>query len=1088
MSDFGRRVLVVAAGGVALGVARERTVRAPDGVALPAGRWSAPSDERGGGLARRWERLLAVVVSVGLVLVLAGRSGVAGGGPVPGSVAAQRQAGLGVVSGLGLQAQSVISSALGAGDPRFLPRPAAGGFELGGGGVGLRAGRRGVSVSGAGGRLWLGLAGAGSVSPAVSAGRVVYARGDGVVEWYRAGALGVEQGFVLRHRPAGRSRELSLAMRLGGGLQARISRGEVLFAGRSGRVALRYGGLVATDASGRQLPASLSLSGSRLLLRVADRGARFPVRIDPFIAQGPKLTASDETGPALFGSSVAVSANGNTALIGGMEDNPAAGFAGAVWVFVRSQGAWSQQGPKLTAAGSGVFGDSVALSADGNTALIGAGGTGAAGAAWVFTRSGSTWTQQAELTPDDAVATPGLGVAFGSSVALSADGNTALIGGPYDFNGRTDEGAAWVFTRSGSSWTQQGSKLAPPPAGSGRNASVQFGFSVALSADGNTALIGGYEDNEWAGAAWVFTRSGGVWSQQGSKLVGTGAGATANAAQGFSVALSADGNTALIGGPGDAPFAPAGPGAAWVFTRSAGVWSQQGPELTADDESGAGVFGGSVALSGDGNAALIGGPGDGGGSGTPGAAWEFSRSGGVWTQQGSKLTGAGELPVGLFGISVALSSDGGTALIGGYGDNGPVSPQGPQFAPGAAWVFVDRVAITSPPAATFTTGQAGSVTVTTSGHPAAAVTESGALPAGISLVNNDNGTATLSGTPDPGAGGVYDVTITASNGVAPAASQSFVLTVDQPPAFTSTAHATFTVGQPQSFTIATTAFPAAALSVSGTLPAGISFTPGANGTATLSGTPAAGTGGTYPLRITAANGITPDAIQNLLLVAQAPPAVVIQAPPSVLIQAPPSVVIGNPVSGARFTRTAPVRASYSCQDGAGGPGIISCTGTVANGDPLDTATAGRHTLTVTATSSDGQVTTSTVTYTVRLPDNHFTVSHIKIQADGTITFQARVPGSGTIDVLETAWNDNLVHTAVMLHAAARRFPSGRAHTNATHTGVVNLKVGLNATGKRLVHHHTYPVTLRLWVSYTPTGGVYRSIGFYGLHLPRRARI
>jgi hypothetical protein len=200
--------------------------------------------------------------------------------------------------------------------------------------------------------------------------------------------------------------------------------------------------------------------------------------------------------------------------------------------------------------------------------------------------------------------------------------------------------------------------------------------------------------------------------------------------------------------------------------------------------------------------------------------------------------------------------------------------------------------------------------------------------------------------------------------------------------------------------------------MSGTLPAGVSFTPGPNGTATLSGTPAAGTGGTYPLKLTAGNGIAPDATQSLLLVAEAPP----------------SVAINAPSVGA----------------------------------------------------SDGSSTSSTV----HLPDNHFTVSHVTTRADGTITFQARVPGPGRIDVLETAWNDNLVHTAVMLHAAARRFPSGRAHANATHNGVVHLKVGLNATGRRLVRHHTYRVTLRLWVSYTPAGGVYRSIGFYGLHLPR----
>jgi hypothetical protein len=105
-----------------------------------------------------------------------------------------------------------------------------------------------------------------------------------------------------------------------------------------------------------------------------------------------------------------------------------------------------------------------------------------------------------------------------------------------------------VFTRSGSTWTPQGSKLT----GIGATANALFGFSVALSADGNTALIGGFNDSSYAGAAWVFTRSGSAWTPQTTtKLTGTGANEIGNGWFGFSVALSADGNTALIGGPSD---------------------------------------------------------------------------------------------------------------------------------------------------------------------------------------------------------------------------------------------------------------------------------------------------------------------------------------------------------------------------------------------------------------------------------------------------------------------------------------------------------------------------------------------------------
>jgi FG-GAP repeat len=152
----------------------------------------------------------------------------------------------------------------------------------------------------------------------------------------------------------------------------------------------------------------------------------------------------------------------------------------------------------------------------------------------------------------------------------------------------------------------------------------------SLSADGNTAIVGGYEDNESIGAAWVFTRSGGVWTQQGSKL--TGGDAVGGALQGESVALSGDGNTAIVGGFGD----NRGAGAAWIYTRSGGVWTQQGSKLVGSGAIGAAYQGSGVALSADGNTAIVGGYFD---NSEIGAAWVFTRSGGAWTQQGSKLTG-----------------------------------------------------------------------------------------------------------------------------------------------------------------------------------------------------------------------------------------------------------------------------------------------------------------------------------------------------------------------------------------------------------------------------------------------------------------
>jgi hypothetical protein len=474
-------------------------------------------------------------------------------------------------------------------------------------------------------------------------------------EWYLNGPLGLEQGFTLERRPAGVG-SLTLAVRAAGALRPRRSGAQVVFAAGGGPVVVRYGGLYALDAAARPLPAWIVLAGRTLLLRIDDSGARYPLTVDPFVQQGGKLTGIDEIGTGGFGGSVALSADCKTALVGGSFDDTA---RGAVWVFTRSGSTWTQQGNKLTGSGQtglGDFGVSVALAADGSTALVGGDRDNAfKGAAWVFTRSGSTWTHQGpKLT---GVGEIGAG-SFGISVALAADGSTALVGGHLDDGAR---GAAWVFTRSGSIWTQQGGKLT----GGGATAAATFGFSVALAADGSTALVGGNGDAGGKGAAWVFTRSGSTWTQQGDKL--TGGGATAAANFGISAALAADGSTALVGGYGDA----GAKGAAWVFTRSGATWTQQGGKLTGGGETGNGQFGDSVGLAANGSTALVGGADD---NGRKGAAWVFTRSGvsilSPWKQQGGKLAGGGETGMGQFGVSVALAADGSTAFVGGQGDDG----------------------------------------------------------------------------------------------------------------------------------------------------------------------------------------------------------------------------------------------------------------------------------------------------------------------------------------------------------------------------------------------------------------------------------
>ncbi len=376
-----------------------------------------------------------------------------------------------------------------------------------------------------------------------------------------------------------------------------------------------------------------------------------------FLPEGSKLVGTFAVGLGEQGWSVALSADGNTAIVGGLADNR---IAGAAWVYTRSNGVWTQQRSKLVgtgAVGSAAQGFSVALSDDGNTAIVGGPFDNLnPGAAWVYTRSNGVWTQQGnKLVGSDAVGNARQGV----SVALSADGNTAIVGGSAD---NADSGAAWVFTRSNGVWTQQRSKLV----GAGAVGNAAQGFSVGLSDDGNTAIVGGAFDNVNTGAAWVYTRSGDVWRQLGNKLVG--AGAVGNAGQGASVALSADGSTAIVGGP----FDNLSTGAAWVYTCKGTVWSTK---LVGTGAVGNARQGVSVALSADGSTAIVGGVED---NSYIGAAWVYNHNGTVWTQQANKLVGTDAIGSARQGHSVALSADGKTAIVGGLADNGVT---------GAAWVY-----------------------------------------------------------------------------------------------------------------------------------------------------------------------------------------------------------------------------------------------------------------------------------------------------------------------------------------------------------------------------------------------------------------
>jgi hypothetical protein len=307
-----------------------------------------------------------------------------------------------------------------------------------------------------------------------------------------------------------------------------------------------------------------------------------------------KLIPIDLESGDRFGSSVAI--DGDTAIIGAAGEGDVGSFGnGAAYVFTRSGGVWTEQGKLLASDGDSYdyFGNSVAL--DDDTAVIGArgeddGGTDLNGAAYVFTRSGGVWTEQAKLLASDKSDLD----LFGSSVAL--DGDTAIIGEDnVDDSAGLPNGTAYVFTRSDGVWTEQ-VKLLP----SDRQGGDKFGYSVALDRD--TAVIGAYSVDEGEtrsiGAAYIFTRSGGVWTEQVKLLASDKFDIDLF---GYSVAL--DGDTALIAAYRANDGEKWDTGAAYVFTRSGGAWTEQ-VKLLASDRDSYDYFGNSVAL--DGGTAVIG--------------------------------------------------------------------------------------------------------------------------------------------------------------------------------------------------------------------------------------------------------------------------------------------------------------------------------------------------------------------------------------------------------------------------------------------------------------------------------------------------
>ncbi len=476
-------------------------------------------------------------------------------------------------------------------------------------------------------------------SPEANGARVDYHRGS-LTEWYVNDQRGVEQGFTLNAPPAGgRDRPVVVDLAPSGGLRPTLESNGSAVRFDGGGTTVHYRDLSAVDASGRTLPAGMALSGGALRLTVDDTGAAYPVTIDPLVATLQAQLVDPDGAIAgaefdEFGSAVAVS--GDTAVVGsayGHRVTTPSGTAnlGSANVFVRAGGAWVLQGrlfdpdpPVFNQYGDGAadgFGLSVAISGD--TVVVGAqfqtapGGAEAAGAAFVFVRSGALWTLQSELPSPDVSA----GAYFGMAVAVSGD--TAVVDGrgasadvfvrsggtwteqarlPVRLNGRqlntsisgdtiafAGGGTAQVFVRSGASWALQAELPVPD---------TVF-YSAAIS--GDTLVVGAGCLGSVGGVADVFVRSGTTWALQAELTPSDGQACQS----GFGESVSVSGDTVVLGGP-YLTFGIREAGVTYVFVRVGTTWVQQA-ELMSPQPSKGGDFGYSVGVSA--NNVVVGSPG-----------------------------------------------------------------------------------------------------------------------------------------------------------------------------------------------------------------------------------------------------------------------------------------------------------------------------------------------------------------------------------------------------------------------------------------------------------------------------------------------
>jgi VCBS repeat-containing protein len=430
---------------------------------------------------------------------------------------------------------------------------------------------------------------------------------------------------------------------------------------------------------------------------------------------------------------------------------------------------------------------------------------------------------------------------------------------------------------------------------------------------------------------------------------------------------------------------------------------------------------------------------------TVGSAGSFTVTTGHVFPAGVTLSVSGNLPGG---VSFTDNGDGTATLSGtpaaGTGGNYSLTFTGHgATSPDATQSFTLKVneapTITSANHATFKVGVSGTFAVTT-GYDfpiSTALSLSGALPGGVSFTDNGNGTASIAGTPNAGTGGVYSLVITGNNGVAPNASQTFTLTVDEAPAITSANSASFKTDIAGSFTVITGPhFPiATTLSQTGALPSGVNFTDNGDGTAILSGTAAAGTGGTYPISFTANNGITPNGTQNFTLTVDEPPAITSASTATFTIGVAGSVSIttsGFPTSALSESGALPAGVTFTDN----GNGTATLSGTPAAG------TNATYNITITANNGISPNATQNFTLVVKVPVSHFTVTGNPANVTAGSAFNVTVTALDDTNATVSAYNGTVHFTSSDGQAV---LPPNSALTNGVGVFSVTLRTAGNQT-------------------------------------------